>query len=92
MLKLEVLISAMNQNDLSIADRSLCDSDVLIINQTNKNSFCEADRDFGHIRMLSTTERGLSRSRNMAINMARADICLFCDDDEILDKNYHNIL
>ena len=47
----------------------------------------------GHLwRMISTKERGLSKSRNMAINNAKGVICLFCDDDEIMEEGYKEII
>lgn len=38
--------------------------------------------------IINTTERGLSNSRNHAIRNAIGKICLFCDDDEVLESNY----
>lgn len=83
-MKLEVLISCMYQKDLSIAERSMVKSDALIINQSNEDRNEEIRGDGHLIRMISTTERGLSKSRNMAIINATGDICLICDDDEQL--------
>ena len=42
--------------------------------------------------MIYTTERGLSKSRNLAIANAKTDICLICDDDEIFVDNYEEII
>lgn len=91
-MKLEVLISAMHQKDMSIADKTGCKSDVLIINQTDHNSYEEEVRDGYLIRMISTTQRGLSRSRNMAMAHASGDICLICDDDVVLADGYESII
>ncbi|MDE6381101.1 MAG: glycosyltransferase, partial [Muribaculaceae bacterium] len=41
-----------------------------------------------HATFISTKERGLSKSRNMAIKYAKGDICLICDDDELLENDY----
>ena len=88
MAKVEVLISAMHQKDLSIIDRSRICSDVLLINQCDRNGAQEETREYGKVRCLSTTERGLSRSRNMALKNAVGTYCLFCDDDEVLYDGY----
>ena len=92
-MKLEVLISCMHQKDASIINRSNIQSDVLIINQcdeekteeflfkNNKGKDCKC-------RIIYTKERGLSRSRNMALRNATGDICLVCDDDEVLESDY----
>ena len=42
--------------------------------------------------MISVKERGLARSRNLALDNALGDICLFCDDDEKLVCGYDTII
>lgn len=87
-MRLCVLISCMHQVDCSIVERSNVQCDCVVINQ------CDVDKverftfknKFGQNKecvFIHTTERGLSKSRNMAINHAPEDcICLLCDDDE----------
>ena len=92
-MKVEVLISCMHQTDASIITRTNVQSDVLIINQCDKDeveeySFLNKKGEECHARIIHTTERGLSRSRNMAIRNATGDVCLVCDDDEILEDDY----
>lgn len=91
-MKLEVLLSCMNQQDMSIVEKSNITGNVLIINQTSHAASEELYADAQHIRMLSTTERGLSNSRNMAIQNANGDICLLSDDDETFETNYETII
>ena len=88
MYTLEILMSAMYQKDMSIAENCNADTDVLIINQCDKNDYAEKVYNGHRIRMISTTERGLSKSRNMALKNARGDICIFCDDDVIYNTGY----
>lgn len=85
---LEILLSCMHQDDISIVDHSEICSDVLIINQANlEKSLCIC-RERGVVNFITTTERGLSKSRNMALRNAKGDICLICDDDEIMYNDY----
>lgn len=91
-MSVEVLISAMRQKDLSIAALSKCKTDVLIINQTDYDGYDEEAIDGHIIRMISTTQRGLSNSRNMALRNAKGDICIFADDDEELTEGYATII
>ena len=92
-MKLEILLSCMHQKDFSIVEKSCITGDVLIINQADTDAFVEQNESGQHIRMLTTTERGLSRSRNMAIENACGDVCLLCDNDEIFYHDYEaNIL
>lgn len=89
-MKFTLLISCMHQHDKSILAKSNVQSDVVVINQCDRDEVEEFDfnNKFGqtkHCIFVSTTERGLSRSRNMAISYAPDDsICLICDDDEIV--------
>lgn len=87
-VKLEVLMSVMHQDGFDIAYKTGIQSDLLIINQSDKDDYQEIVVG-GHLwRMISTTERGLSKSRNMALKNAKGNICLFSDDDELMSKDY----
>lgn len=91
-LKVEVLMSVMHQENFDIAYKTKINSDLLIINQCDKEHYAEMMVE-GHLwRMISTTQRGLSKSRNLALEKATGDICLFCDDDEELVEGYQNII
>ena len=96
-MTLEVLISCMHQTDASIIERTKVQSDVLVVNQCSVDKqdsfeFYNTKSELCRANVFYTTERGLSRSRNMAIKNATGDICLICDDDEILDNNYVEII
>lgn len=88
----EVLMSCMHQGDFEIAYKSKIDSDLLIINQCDKEDYQEQVVNGYLWRMISTTERGSSRSRNMALANARGKVCLLCDDDEIYCDGYKGIV
>ena len=92
MRKIEVLISAMHQQDDTIFHKTNINSDALLINQCDREEFCEQATSCGILRVISTTERGLSRSRNMALEYAKGDVCLICDDDEILYDAYPQLI
>lgn len=82
-----ILISCMHEKDTSIIKRSNVQSDVVVVNQCDHDSVEEFDfvnkkGKTCHAKFINTTERGLSRSRNMAIRNAWGDVCLICDDDE----------
>ena len=78
---LEVLMSCMNKKEFSIIEESnLKDVNTLIVNQCDKDE--QLPLDSKH-RVINTTSRGLSVSRNIPIDNANGDICLLCDDDEI---------
>lgn len=94
-MKVVVLVSCMHQKDASIIDRSKIQTDAVVINQCNKNEVNEFDfkNKKGiscHVKFISTNERGLSASRNLALENAWGDICIFCDDDEVLIDCYED--
>lgn len=91
-MKIEVLLSCMHQKDFDIVEKVNIKSDAVIINQCNYNSIEEKNFSFGKVIKVNTTERGLSKSRNMALKYASADVCLLCDDDEVLYDNYSDII
>lgn len=92
-MNLEVLLSCMHQSDASIASQVNLQSDAVIVNQCDIDntvdvSFNNSAGNPCKIKFISTKERGLSKSRNVAIRNSRADLCLIADDDECLDTDY----
>lgn len=87
-MKLEILLSCMHQSDLSLVERSGIIGDALLINQCDREGYQECLTQKGRARMISTCQRGLTRSRNMAIDHSEADICLLGDDDEVFVPGY----
>ncbi len=87
-MKMEVLMSCMHQHGGDLVQKSRLTGDVVVINQCHREDYAQYPTACGTARIYSTTERGLSRSRNMAITRATADICLLCDDDEVFVPGY----
>lgn len=82
--KFEFLISTMNRSDFGFLERmfphhNLSDLHILVINQTTKDRVLQSDKV--NIRVINAFEKGLSKSRNLAINNASGDICFIADDD-----------
>ena len=91
-MKMEILLSCMHQKNISIVSRSNIQTNTVVINQCDSESvltktFINKQGNERVIKFFSTAERGLSRSRNMAIMNATSDICLIADDDEIFEDN-----
>lgn len=91
-MKLELLISTMHRSDLSLAENMNIKSDAIIINQCDKDDYHEKEIDSGCIRMISVNDRGLSRSRNLAINSSNSDVCVIADDDLKYHDRYKDII
>lgn len=82
----------MNQIDFSIVKQSNIKSDALIINQTNFDEVSEIKIENCSIRKISTKDKGLSKSRNLALEKSAGDICVICDDDFIYSDNSNQII
>ena len=87
MLKFEILLSCMNLGDEDIISHSKITSDTLIVNQCREDGYGEYTRGTSRIRVFSVNDRGLTKSRNFAIEHSDADICLLCDDDEVFSDS-----
>lgn len=87
--KTEILLSCMFLSDSEeMIKRSHITSDTVIINQCDEENYKEENICNALIRTFSVTDRGLTKSRNLAISKSQADICIICDDDEIFNEGY----
>ena len=88
---LEILVSTMNRNSLDflIPIFPFChfsDFSILIINQTQENILLVSE--FSNVRVINSFEKGLSRSRNLALKNAKGKIVLIADDDVVYKKDF----
>lgn len=81
-------MSCMHQIDDTLVRRSRITGDAVVINQCDQAGYAEYETSCGVARLFSTRQRGLTKSRNMAIEKAQADVCLLCDDDEVFVPDY----
>lgn len=82
MSKFEILCVTMHQNDFSKLKEMNIHSDIVYANQCDHTSYDEFCFDGEHTaRMISTQTRGVGINRNMSLNYASGEICLFADDD-----------
>src|SRR5690606_28422854 len=92
---LEILVATMHRTSLDFLDAMFAKSGfghfkVLIINQTDENSLLHSNNP--KIRVINSFEKGLSKSRNLAINNATGAICLNVDDDVVFVKGFSEII
>lgn len=92
-MKCEVLIATMNCEDKEKLIRKIGVKDCLIINQVTKSDApMLEDTVSSNQRILSFREKGLSKSRNKALENATGDICIVADDDLKYVKDYEKII
>lgn len=87
-MNLQVLVSAVNQEVSSLAERMRLESDAIIINQTDHFSYAEYTHNGRRIQCYEFQERGVGLSRNNALLRATGDILLFSDEDIVYNKGY----
>ncbi len=80
-MRVQVLLSAMHQNDHSILKRANIQSDTIVINQADVYKKEVFQYNGSTIQFLSFDERGVGLSRNNALMRADADIAVIADDD-----------
>lgn len=78
-MNLEVLVATMGQEDCSLAEKMNIQTAAVIANQCGRWDYQESAD--GKVRMISTGTRGVGINRNLALQLAKADILLFADDD-----------
>jgi glycosyltransferase involved in cell wall biosynthesis len=85
MTYIQALISTMNRknkDDIRILlDKMHIESDCVVVNQCDRNEVDSMKYKDYEITIVCSTMRGLSRSRNLALKYARADIIVMVDDD-----------
>lgn len=92
-MRICVLVATMNQTDYSLLKKIGIKSEAVVVNQCEKDSVENIDYAGNKITWVNTTQRGLSKSRNMALSYVKeADICLIADEDEVLSENYVSIV
>lgn len=87
-MKLETLVSAVKQNVAGMAEKMNLQSDAVIINQCDENSYMEYKHKDCTIRGYSFAEKGVGLSRNNALLRAKGDIILFSDEDIVYHDGY----
>lgn len=88
----QVLISTMNQQDLNSLIKSMRVNSAVVINQITDKIKAPKNIRTKELTTYSVKERGLSKSRNRAIGLASADICVIADDDMYYVQNYEDLI
>ena len=95
-MKYEVLLSTMNVNgiaeNMKLIKKINTKFDTLTINQITKNNIKMENIDEGKNRLISVNDKGLSKSRNMAIKNAIGDVVIIADDDLKYKDDFEKII
>lgn len=91
-MTLQMLVSGVQLNTETIARTMNLQTDSIIINQCDENSYLQYDYNGSDIKIYSFAERGVGLSRNNALLRATADIILFADEDIVYEDGYANLV
>ena len=87
---LEILIATKNRTNLDFLAlmfpfQHFSKFNILVINQSSSSLL---NSEFETVRVINVNEKGLSKSRNLAIKNASKKICLLADDDVVYFPNF----
>ena len=91
-MKLQVLLSAMFLPDYHLIDTLKITGDCIVINQCNEENREVLEESGRRVEYICTKERGLSKSRNMAIARGSAEVCILCDNDVEYVEGYEALI
>lgn len=91
-MNLQVLVSTMNCVDPVRLIESMNVDEYVVINQITEDIVATNDLKTPGATIVSVHERGLSRSRNLALSYADSEVCLISDDDLRYEVNYKEII
>lgn len=87
----EILISTMNRDSLDFLIPMFpflhfSEFSILIVNQSQNEIFLTSD--YSNVRVINSSDRGLSKSRNLALENALGKILVIADDDVVYQKGF----
>lgn len=90
---MEIILSTINQNDVShLIKKMNISSDLIVINQNMDFLFEEKTLNGKTIKIIQTPEKGIGLSRNTGLMRASKSVCLFADDDVQYVDNYEELI
>ena len=90
---IEILVSTMNRSTLDFLISMFPFThfsafSILVINQTTAEKLLESQ--YPSVRVINSFERGLSKSRNLALDNAKGDLCILTDDDVVFTPDFED--
>ena len=94
MSRVHVLVTTMHQKDFSKYNEMNLQTDAVIANQADSEFFEETKISNCNVKLVTTTTRGLSKNRNIAIEHISddAEYIMFSDDDLKFHDGYESII
>jgi GT2 family glycosyltransferase len=92
--KVSVVVCAYNAADTledcltSLAGLDYPDYEVIVVDDGSRDATPAIARRFGHVRLITTPNRGLSAARNVGLAAARGSIVAYTDADVRADRHW----
>jgi glycosyltransferase involved in cell wall biosynthesis len=92
---IEILVATMHRDSLDFLiamfpGRDLSKLNILIVNQTTEDKLLHSP--FPSVRVVNSFERGLSKSRNLALQHAQGELCIIADDDVVYVNDFDIVI
>lgn len=87
-MSIQMLISAVNQDVRTLAERMNIETDAIVINQCDGFGYEEYEHKEHRVCCYTLKERGVGLSRNNALMRAEEALCLFADEDIVYEAGY----
>lgn len=90
-MKVQNLISTMNKNTKqlqNLVNELNIKESYILINQITNKDIKKTNANINESKIISVNEKGLSKSRNLALKNSCADVCILTDDDMKYEDNY----
>lgn len=90
-MTIEVLLSCLENNPSALFEKANISTDCVIVNQCDEDSERVINKT-PNVKVVNSSSRGLSKSRNVALSKATADIGVITDDDVVFFDDYELII
>ncbi|MBO7334781.1 MAG: glycosyltransferase family 2 protein [Lachnospiraceae bacterium] len=87
-MRIELLISALCAKPEELIRKMNIKTDAVLIDQCDEDGEESSDVNGHTVKVFKNRERGVGKSRNLALSKASADLVLFSDDDLVYNDDY----
>ncbi|WP_020212739.1 glycosyltransferase [Flavobacterium rivuli] len=90
---IEILVATMNRQSLDFLVpmfpmQHFSEFNILVVNQTTQDAMITSH--YPRVRVINVFEKGLSKSRNLALTNATGKLCVITDDDVVFKDDFCN--